>query len=279
MRFQVVTTGRGDVREPLDERGNSFAFYSYDAYGNPAQTLCSVGMNSAIDAATVTAISRQPLRYAGYAYDGHSGLYYLSQRYYDPATMQFISKDSARADGEESAYQYCAGEPVGSVDPSGLTVGAIFPQSDSYSCAVIYNTDNVFYFWDGDRKFRIEVDVEWVFGRTTTGYLRGVSVKTIVGVHMERIKGTQGRRIEVRIQKYVWRESTEEYETVTMGTLAAHTENSTSYDSTYSYDWLYGIKVLARPQALGKRWKYRGWVKYPSDHYRHRGDPPSIWPE
>ncbi len=48
-----------------------------------------------------------------------SGLYYLSARSYDPVTAQFISPDLAKADGEESAYQYCRGEPVGSVDPSG----------------------------------------------------------------------------------------------------------------------------------------------------------------
>ncbi|MBE0418166.1 MAG: RHS repeat-associated core domain-containing protein [Coriobacteriia bacterium] len=64
--------------------------------------------------------ARQPLRYAGYAYDAHSATYYLSQRHYDPATMRFLTKDPARDDGEESAYQYCAGDPVGKVDPTGL---------------------------------------------------------------------------------------------------------------------------------------------------------------
>ena len=62
---------------------------------------------------------RQPLRYAGYAYDAHSATYYLSARHYDPATARFLTKDPARDDGEESAYQYCAGDPVGSVDPTG----------------------------------------------------------------------------------------------------------------------------------------------------------------
>ena len=37
----------------------------------------------------------------------------------DPATASFITKDPAKADGEESAYQYCGGDPVGKVDPSG----------------------------------------------------------------------------------------------------------------------------------------------------------------
>jgi RHS repeat-associated protein len=63
-----------------------------------------------------------PLRYAGCCYDGFSGLYCCSQRYYDPATASFITKDPAKADGEGSAYQYCGGDPVGKVDPSGLRI-------------------------------------------------------------------------------------------------------------------------------------------------------------
>ncbi len=47
-------------------------------------------------------------------------MYYCSARTYDPTTRQFLSKDPAKDDGEESAYQYCGGDPVGKVDPSGL---------------------------------------------------------------------------------------------------------------------------------------------------------------
>jgi RHS repeat-associated protein len=47
---------------------------------------------------------------------------YCSQRYYDPATASFITKDPAKADGKGSAYQYCGGDPVGQVDPSGLRI-------------------------------------------------------------------------------------------------------------------------------------------------------------
>ena len=75
------------------------------------------GITSSVSSAIPT---RQPLRYAGYAYDAHSATYYLSARHYDPATMRFLTKDPARDDGEESAYQYCAGDPVGKVDPTGL---------------------------------------------------------------------------------------------------------------------------------------------------------------
>jgi RHS repeat-associated protein len=114
-----VTTGRGDVRALTDTSGEAFAFYSYDAYGNPL--ACQTRATASLDATTSAEIAgANVLRYAGYAYDAHSGLYYCSARYYDPATASFITKDPAKADGEESAYQYCGGDPVGKVDPSGL---------------------------------------------------------------------------------------------------------------------------------------------------------------
>jgi RHS repeat-associated protein len=82
-----------------------------------------------ISAALASSIAaRQPLRYAGYVYDAHSATYYLSARHYDPATARFLSKDPARDDGDESAYQYCAGDPVGRVDPSG-------EWAERYTCA------------------------------------------------------------------------------------------------------------------------------------------------
>jgi RHS repeat-associated protein len=119
--IQLVTTDRGDVVELLDASGNAFATYRYDAWGSPIASGTQTRAAGAISAALASSIaSGQPLRYAGYGWDAASGLYYCSQRYYDPATFQFISKDTARADGEESAYQYCGGDPISKTDPSGL---------------------------------------------------------------------------------------------------------------------------------------------------------------
>ncbi|MBC7266226.1 MAG: hypothetical protein H5T75_04545, partial [Coriobacteriia bacterium] len=116
--FFIATTARGDVAELLDASGAPFALYSYDAYGNPGQVRTAA--TARISAPLAAAVARaNALRYAGYAYDAHSGLCCLSKRYYDPATAQFLTKDPAKADGEESPYQYCAGDPVGKVDPSG----------------------------------------------------------------------------------------------------------------------------------------------------------------
>ena len=128
MVFGLVTTDRGDVVELLDANGDPFAAYRYDAWGNPLGTGTdgATGMwwqttASITDANLAKTISeRQVLRYAGYCYDSESGMYYLSARHYDPATRQFLSKDLSRNDGEQSAYQYCLGNPVKYVDPTGL---------------------------------------------------------------------------------------------------------------------------------------------------------------
>jgi len=121
--FAVLTDQHGDVLELLDANGDPFAGYRYDAWGNPTGTwtantsLISDVITPGLPAAIA---SHQVLRYAGYVYDSESGLYYLSARSYDPATAQFISPDLAKADGEESAYQYCGGDPIGRTDPTGL---------------------------------------------------------------------------------------------------------------------------------------------------------------
>jgi RHS repeat-associated protein len=124
--FGMVITTRGDVVELLDANGSPFAAYRYDAWGRPTntQTMATslISANVPGDIAT-----RQVLRYASYCFDAESGLYYLSSRHYDPVTRQFISKDPGKTDGEESAYQYCGGDPVGSADATGEHGVTIIP--------------------------------------------------------------------------------------------------------------------------------------------------------
>jgi len=129
---QIVSDARGDVLELRDVSGATFARYSYDAYGTI--TSSQVFATSSVPLAVAQAVSDlQPLRYAGYAWDSETGLYYCSQRYYDPSTASFISRDPAKADGEKSPYMYCAGEPVGGVDPSGMSY---YVSSLSFTCGL-----------------------------------------------------------------------------------------------------------------------------------------------
>ncbi len=98
--------------------------------GHPAT---GVWVQETVDAESETVISaelaetisqRQVLRYAGYYYDTESDFYYLSARHYDPETRLFLSKDPSRNDGEQSAYQYCGGNPIKFVDPTGYSPDA-----------------------------------------------------------------------------------------------------------------------------------------------------------
>lgn len=124
--FSLLTTDRGDVVALLDSEGATFASYRYDQWGRPLATQ-TVATAKVGDLAPEIA-ERQVLRYAGYAWDAESSLYYCSARYYDPATMQFLTKDIAKADAEESPYQYCSGDPVGKVDPSGMWARVFKPK-------------------------------------------------------------------------------------------------------------------------------------------------------
>lgn len=118
--FGLVTTDRGDVVALTDTAGAPFASYRYDAWGRPLGAPVASGTGSVAATLAAEITPRQVLRYAGYVFDEESGLYYCSARTYDPSTMQFLQKDPAKADGEDSEYQYCTGDPVGGSDPSGM---------------------------------------------------------------------------------------------------------------------------------------------------------------
>ncbi|WP_066224453.1 DNRLRE domain-containing protein [Metabacillus fastidiosus] len=113
--FFFVTNQHGDVVQIVDKNGVSIATYSYDPWGNPTSSE-----------PTDTRISGQPIRYAGYVYDGETKLYYLQSRYYDPQTARFISRDTYPGDvdnsGSQNAYVYAEDNPVMYTDNEGTWV-------------------------------------------------------------------------------------------------------------------------------------------------------------
>jgi RHS repeat-associated protein len=102
--YYYQTNAHGDVVSLTDSTGAVVATYSYDPWGS---TMGSTG--------TVP----NPLRYAGYYYDGSTGLYYNWHRYYDPATMRFISADPAYRLTFDR-YGYCGDNPTNMGDKTGL---------------------------------------------------------------------------------------------------------------------------------------------------------------
>ena len=110
--YYYVTNLQGDVTNVLDASGNTVASYTYNAWG---KLLSSSGAMASIN----------PIRYRGYYFDGDTGLYYVSSRYYAPEIARFINADDIDLLGANSDFAslslfvYCGNNPVSRVDASG----------------------------------------------------------------------------------------------------------------------------------------------------------------
>ena len=93
----------GSVRGTVTASGVLTATTRYDAWGNPA---APGGLTTAT-----------PFGYAG-GYTDPTGLIYLLNRYYDPATGQFTSLDPMISQTIQP-YGYAGGNPVSNSDPNG----------------------------------------------------------------------------------------------------------------------------------------------------------------
>jgi len=100
----LVADSLGSVRGIVSSTGSLTASTAYDAWGNPETTG---GLT------TYT-----PFGYAG-SYTDPTGLSYLINRYYDPATGQFLTVDPL-VDQTGFAYAYGHDDPVLAADPNGL---------------------------------------------------------------------------------------------------------------------------------------------------------------
>ncbi|MBQ9103644.1 MAG: hypothetical protein IJY57_00975 [Clostridia bacterium] len=103
----------GDVTHIYDTTGNLVGQYEYTAYGE-----CTILVD------TNGIATYNPIRYRGYYFDTETNLYYLINRYYDPQTCRFVSRDDiSYADPETinglNLYAYCGNNPVMNADPSG----------------------------------------------------------------------------------------------------------------------------------------------------------------
>lgn len=96
----------GDTRALLSTTGTIAATYAYTPYGQPTQTQ------------TNPTASTQLLYGSGYT-DPETGFIYLTHRYYDPATAQFLTTDPL-LNLTRSAYGYVDTDPLNALDPAGL---------------------------------------------------------------------------------------------------------------------------------------------------------------
>ena len=130
--------GLGNVRGLSDSSGITGTTYSYDAFGKPDLTTGSVDND---------------FLYRAEQMDSETGLIYLRDRYYDPSTGGFITRDSFPADEHLTQsinrYVYTGNNPVNRIDPHGrwtgdddlvvIGVGAVGGFSSQYASDVIGN--------------------------------------------------------------------------------------------------------------------------------------------
>jgi RHS repeat-associated protein len=108
----------GSTRYLTDSSGNSApSALRYDAFGERTATA---GTAYPTEFAFVGKLGYQSEYEDGS--DPGLGIEYLQQRYYDPATGRFISRDPIGFYGGLNLYTYAENNPVGFVDPWGLLV-------------------------------------------------------------------------------------------------------------------------------------------------------------
>jgi len=98
--------GLGSVVALSDSAGDTVQTYGYSVYGQVA----------ASDPDFLT----NPYMFTGRRFDFETGLYYYRARYYNPYIGRFLQTDPVGYGDGINWYLYCANNPVGMVDPSGL---------------------------------------------------------------------------------------------------------------------------------------------------------------
>jgi RHS repeat-associated protein len=90
--------------------------------GSSKTAKTSFGIISTANAATATAKPFEfNLRFAGQYEDVESGYHYNWHRYYDPSTGRYLTPDPIGLAGGLNGYGYAGQDPMGAVDPWGLS--------------------------------------------------------------------------------------------------------------------------------------------------------------
>lgn len=106
-RTYFLTDALGSTIGLTDPTGAIQQQYSYDPYGNVAQSGIAAGVTN-------------PYQYTGRENDGN-GLYYYRARYYSPGMGRFIAEDPLGfRGGQNNFYAYVGGNPLSSIDPFGM---------------------------------------------------------------------------------------------------------------------------------------------------------------
>jgi RHS repeat-associated protein len=123
--------------------GPDYYWYVFDKLGTPWLLVDSAGTvvwkahyDSFGAAAVTVSIIENNLRLPGQYFDAESGLHYNWNRYYDPSTGRYLSRDPVR--DETNHYLYAQNDPLTKFDPDGLRIKIIIPIGP---CAVYTSLD------------------------------------------------------------------------------------------------------------------------------------------
>ncbi len=113
-KYYYMYNGHGDVTALVKPDGTVAVQYYYDAFGNPQDSDTERNKPE---------YKENPIRYAGYQWDGETEIYYLNARYYDPKIARFLTEDTYRGSAADplslNLYTYCHNEPIMYIDPTG----------------------------------------------------------------------------------------------------------------------------------------------------------------
>jgi RHS repeat-associated protein len=109
-RYQLSNNIESATLE-LDESASIISYEEYYPYGD---TSYQAGRNA-------NEVSQKRYRYTGKEKDEESGLYYMLARYYSGWLGRWTASDPAGLVDGPNLYMYCRGNPVGLVDPKGMS--------------------------------------------------------------------------------------------------------------------------------------------------------------
>lgn len=114
---QIVPAGDASQQENI-------AYYHHDALGSTVAATIP-GVDGAAETYTYgefgeSAGGSLPYQFAGYHYDGETGLYYVRARYYSPTLGRFLQTDPVGIMGGTNLYAYVGDDPLNAIDPLGL---------------------------------------------------------------------------------------------------------------------------------------------------------------
>lgn len=135
--LRYLSDRMGNVMFLMDGNGNALEKYTYDAFGQPTVT------NWDGSGARTYSNYGNRFMFTGREWLSQLGIYDYRNRMYQPQLGRFLQPDpTGFAAGDANLFRYCGGDPVNSVDPSGLVAsGSTIPlrPNEPKGPAPVYN--------------------------------------------------------------------------------------------------------------------------------------------